>query len=120
VSTDDDGRVHRPGDSDVGATETDGGDSYDRRDGDAYVHRPGNTEVGATGADDADDGLGRAGWVLVGVVVLSVLVVPGVIYLYPAGPGNLGFPFLAAMLALPMVPALLLGATAIWSLKAGD
>jgi len=88
-----------------------------------YVHRPGEGDADIdreTDGENADDDFGRRGWVLVAVIVLSTLVVPGIIYLYPAGPGNLGVPFLAAMLALPMLPALLLGVTAVWSLKGGD
>ncbi|MFB6155010.1 MAG: hypothetical protein ABEJ22_03880 [Haloferacaceae archaeon] len=90
-------------------------------DDDGYVHRPGEQDGAESRGADGEDELGRAGWVLVAVVVFSVLVVPGVIYLYPATPGEAGLPFFAAMLALPMVPALLLGATAVWSLAArGD
>ncbi|QLG64014.1 hypothetical protein HUG12_07050 [Halorarum salinum] len=90
-----------------------------------YVHRPEGqwderTDArGRPPADDTGEGLGRAGWVLVGVVVLAFLVIPGVIYLRPATPGELGFGFLAAMLVLPMLPAALLGATAVWSAVRG-
>lgn len=94
-----------------------------------YVHRPGATDAesdaaGATGAESeaspeaTDDAFGARGWVLVGVLVLSLLVVPGVIYLYPAAPAAAGLPFFAAMLALPLVPALLLGLAAVWSMTA--
>jgi hypothetical protein len=69
---------------------------------------------------EQSEGLGRRGWVLVGVVVVSTLVVPGIIYLRPATPGTAGLPFLASMLALPMVPALLLGAAALWSVATRD
>lgn len=92
-----------------------------------YVHRPGDGgDVAGTspdestdaGATDAPGEFGTRGWGLVGIVILSTLVIPGIIYLYPAAPANAGLPFLAAMLALPMVPALLLGATAVWSMTA--
>ena len=87
------------------------GDGYERvDDADAEDEPP-------TDADD--DGLGRAGWVLVAVVVIAFLVVPGIIYVRPTAPGELGFRFLAAMLVLPFLPALLLGVTAVWSLVAG-
>ncbi|WP_435124605.1 hypothetical protein [Halobaculum sp. D14] len=91
-----------------------------------YVHRPGAVDGGdAAAADgDADDDeqqdLGRAGWVLVAVVVVAFLVVPGIIYLRPTTPDELGLDFLAAMLVLPFIPALLLGVTAVWSLAAGN
>ncbi|WP_313693960.1 hypothetical protein [Halorarum halobium] len=70
-----------------------------------YVHRP-------DGPPESPDGVG---WTLVAVVVLAFLVIPGVIYLRPATPGEFGFGFLVSMLVLPMVPAALLGATAVWS-----
>lgn len=82
-----------------------------------YVHRPDGADTDTDASAEDEQEFGRRGWVLVAVLVVSMLVVPGIIYLYPAGPGNLGFPFLAAMLALPMLPALLLGVTAVWSLK---
>jgi hypothetical protein len=100
-----------------------------------YVHRP--------DADDADedspadpehadtaaagegaslpgpepDGFGDRGWALVATVVLAFLVIPGVIYLRPALPGEAGLPFVVAMLILPLVPAVLLGLTAVWSMR---
>ena len=96
--------------ADAGTAEGDGG----------YVHRPDGWDGESGVADDpeadgADEGLGRTGTVLVAVVALAFLVIPGIIYLRPATPGELGFGFLAAMLVLPMVPAALLGATAVWS-----
>lgn len=103
-------------DPDRATTDTDGG----------YVHRPDEWDGDdrATGdrpgdGDPEGEGLGRAGWVLVCIVVFAFLVVPGVIYLYPVSPMALGFDFFAAMLVLPFVPALLLGATAVWSLAVG-
>ncbi len=79
----------------------------------------GTPSADARPRENQEAGLGRRGWLLVGVVVLSTLVVPGVIYLRPTSAGAAGLPFLASMLALPMVPALLLGATALWSVAAG-
>jgi hypothetical protein len=63
-------------------------------------------------------GFGRRGWLLVAAVALSVLVVPGAVYLFPAAPAAAGVPFIAAMLVLPMVPAVLLGVVAVWSMTA--
>lgn len=74
----------------------------------------------ADASGDADGDLGRAGWVLVAVVVIAFLVIPGIIYLRPTAPGELGLRFFAAMLVLPFLPALLLGLTAVWSLAVGD
>lgn len=94
-------------------------------DTDGYVHRP---DEGDERADDASrppghsepepTGFGARGWILVAVVVLSVLVVPGAVYLFPALPADAGLPFIAAMLVLPMLPAVLLGLTAVWSMTA--
>lgn len=95
-----------------GAADADGG----------YVHRP---DVAGTPAPARTEGgedveaatAGVRGWALVGVVVTCFLVIPGIIYLRPAAPGQLGLPFLVAMLALPMVPAVVLGLTAVWSMR---
>jgi hypothetical protein len=105
-----------------------------------YVHRPegGNTADAAESADDSESGpspesdaeeraplpgpqptgFGDRGWVLVATVILSFLVIPGIIYLRPALPGEAGLSFIVAMLVLPLVPALLLGITAVWSMAA--
>jgi hypothetical protein len=58
------------------------------------------------------------GWLLVAVVFVCFLAVPGVIlYLPQAKPliESLGLTLRDAYLALPMVPALVLGAVAVWS-----
>lgn len=68
--------------------------------------------------DAGEDAFGSRGWVLVGVVLVSLVLVPGAIYAYPAAPADAGLPFLVAMLVLPLVPAVLLGAAAVWSMTA--
>ncbi|WP_129113397.1 hypothetical protein [Halegenticoccus tardaugens] len=88
----------------------------ERNDG-GYVHRPGTVAAGES-SESKPAGFGRAGWVLVAAVVLSFLVIPGVIYLVPTAPAELGMSFFATMLVLPMVPALLLGLVAVWSMTA--
>ena len=58
------------------------------------------------------------GWVLVGVVVVSFLVVPIAILFLPHARSlieSFGLTLRAAYLALPMIPAILLGATAVWA-----
>jgi hypothetical protein len=91
-------------------------ETREETDDDRYVHRPeAFDETGEAGKTTDESGLGRAGWLLVGVVTLTFLVIPGVIYLFPAAPGQAGVPFLVAMLALPFVPALLLGLVAVWT-----
>lgn len=64
------------------------------------------------------DGLAWRGWILIGVVVVSFLVIPGMILLLPHAEGVVGafgLTLRQAYLALPMIPALLLGAVAIWA-----
>ena len=123
--TDSEPYVHRPN------APTDAGDAAASAvAGDAAATAPNETPgeaataAGPTAADpvnadqDDADGFGDRGWVLVGVVVFSFLVVPGAIYLFPSAPAEAGLPFFAAMLALPLVPAALLGLTAVWSMTA--
>ncbi len=93
-------------------------------DGDGVRLAPGSTDEGPRVTREAqgsggDEDMGRAGWVLVVVVLLSVLVIPGLIYLYPNAPGDAGLSFLLALLVLPFLPALLLGLAAVWSMTAG-
>ena len=64
------------------------------------------------------DGFGRKGWALTAVLFTCVLVIPGIIYLYPYAAGWFGLPFFATYLALPLVPAVLLGLVAVWSMTA--
>lgn len=99
------------------------GDAGESADG-GYVHVPGE---GAAGGKDTDedreahpeaDGFGRKGWALTAVLFTCVLVIPGIIYVYPYAAGALGFSFFATYLALPLVPAVLLGAVAVWSMTA--
>jgi len=87
-----------------------------------YVHRPGRASEDGSNADHASDdpdadGFGRRGWLLVAAVILATLVIPGVVYLRPSTPADAGLSFFAAMLVLPLVPALLLGLTAVWSMS---
>ncbi|AFK20342.1 hypothetical protein E6P09_13445 [Haloferax mediterranei ATCC 33500] len=93
---------------------TSGGDTASRSD--TYVHRPGESDVG--GSEPEAKGFGSRGWILVGVVALCFLVVPGAVYLVPSLPAMAGLPYITAMLALPMLPALLLGLVAVWSMTA--
>lgn len=111
-SDDDGGYVHRPGQ---------GRDADDESDGHAEggVGEDTASEARVT-SPEPDDDLGLFGWGLVAVVAAAFLVIPGVIYLFPAGPQS-GLPFLVAMLALPFAPALLLGVVAVWTAVAdGD
>ena len=101
--TTDGGYVHVPGaDEGADATDSDGDGSGD-----------------PTAADEpAADGFGREGWALTAAIFTCALVIPGIIYVYPYAAGWFGLPFFATYLALPLVPALLLGLVAVWSMTA--
>jgi hypothetical protein len=61
---------------------------------------------------------GWHGWVLVGVLFVAFIVVPGAILFLPAAQGivrSLGLTLRDAYLTLPLIPALGLGAVAVWS-----
>lgn len=69
-------------------------------------------------APPKQEGFGWRGWVLVSVVVVSFLVVPATILYLPQAQSAvawLGVDFRTAYLTLPMIPAILLGATAVWA-----
>lgn len=90
-----------------------------------YVHRP--DEASAVDADSEaytgkpeGEGFGRQGWLLVAAVIVCFLVIPGTIYLYPTAPAELGWTFFATFLALPLVPAVILGLLAVWSMQAAS
>lgn len=96
-------------------------------DEDGYVHDPeafreGDDAAGDDGADGGaagtgtpgsgpGTGLGTRGWILLATVVLSFFVVPGVVLARPPG-----LPFEVALLVLPLLPAVLLGAIAVWAM----
>nr|WP_284011108.1 hypothetical protein [Halomicroarcula sp. YJ-61-S] len=64
------------------------------------------------------EGFGWHGWVLVGLIFVAFLVIPGMILFLPAAQGvvaSLGLTLRDAYLVLPLVPALVLGAVAVWS-----
>lgn len=64
------------------------------------------------------DGFGRAGWILTAALLVCVLVIPGVIYVYPYVLGSFGLTFFGTYLVLPLIPAVLLGLVAVWSMSA--
>lgn len=58
------------------------------------------------------------GWLLVGVVVFSFLVVPAAVLYLPYAQdiiARVGISWRQAYLTLPMIPAILLGAVSIWA-----
>ena len=106
-SAGDDRYIHEPGGDDAAV------------DGDADIATAGvDTDGASTSNNTADDGFGKQGWLLVAGVVGCFLVIPGVIYLRPAVPAAAGLPFFATFLVLPLIPAVILGALAVWSMRA--
>jgi hypothetical protein len=106
--------------------------------GDAREDRPGSVEPAPVTGDGREEGADRAtptesrypvrpspsdefgweGWVAVGVVLVCFLLVPPAIIYLPEAQGvvrSLGLTLRDAYLALPMVPAILLGATGVWA-----
>jgi hypothetical protein len=102
VSSEDEGYVHDPEAFRERENGTDTGAEFDATAVEADV--PDGTETNG-------DGFDLRGWVLVGVVVVAFLVIPIAILVQPPG-----VPLWAALLALPMLPALLLGAAAVWAM----
>jgi hypothetical protein len=82
-----------------------------------YVHRPDGTAGSDAGREEPEPaGFGTRGWGLVAVLVLCTLVVPGIIYLDPSVFASVGIPYTVALLVLPLLPAGILGLTAVWSM----
>ena len=87
-----------------------------------YVHRPAESEAAVESQEsdpDANrDGFGARGWVLVAALVVCLLIVPGVIYVRPGILSAVGIPYIASLLVLPLLPAVVLGLTAVWAMTA--
>ncbi len=74
--------------------------------------------MSADGDETAGEEFGWQGWVLVGVVLVAFLMVPAAILYLPRAQGfiaSLGLTVRDAYLVLPLIPAFLLGATAVWA-----
>jgi len=76
------------------------------------VVQPEHSDSRSTAA--ATDSFGWRGWVLLAVVAFSFVVVPVVVIWRPPL-----LPRWVALVALPMVPGILLGATAVWAALRG-
>lgn len=90
-----------------------------------YVHRPDDAVSGDTDGDRQSEpaepeptGFGAQGWILVAAVVSCFLVIPGAIYLFPTVLPGFGLGFVATFLVLPLIPAVILGLVAVWSMTA--
>jgi hypothetical protein len=65
-----------------------------------------------------DDEFGWRGWALVGVLLVAFLVAPLALLYLPTAQGlvrSVGLSLRDAYLVIPLVPAFLLGAVAVWS-----
>ncbi len=76
-------------------------------DGDATGDPPHPTEVDRT--------FDWRGWILVGAIFVSFFVIPGILLAYPHFGTVFGLGLRDAYLVLPLVPALVLGALAVWA-----
>lgn len=112
-SSDASGYVHTPGEPD--AVESDAGES------DSTESTAGATATAGAATDQRPsetDEFGRAGWVLTGMLIVCMLIIPGIIYLYPYFLGSFGLSFFSTYLVLPLIPAAVLGLVAVWSMTA--
>ncbi|MFB6150170.1 MAG: hypothetical protein ABEJ40_00035 [Haloarculaceae archaeon] len=76
--------------------------------------------AGSQGGDETagGDAFGWRGWVVVGALVVALVVVPWAIVFLPNARGALdavGFGLRGTYLVLPLVPAVGLGALAVWA-----
>lgn len=73
----------------------------------------------ATAAEATEDGgmSDRAQWLVVGALFCCGIVAP--LYLYVVGPGSFGLGFRDTYLAIPMIPAVVLGLIGVWTAVRG-
>lgn len=68
--------------------------------------------------DGSEDAFAWTGWLLVAAIVLVFLVLPAIVVFLPAARTTiraLGLTLRDAYLVLPLIPAIVLGAIAVWS-----
>jgi len=76
---------------------------------------PEGDDPAGTHPEAADREFDWRGWTLVVAIFLALVVVPGIIFLYPYLGPMFGLTFWDTYLALPMVPAIVLGILAVWA-----
>ena len=104
MSSSDDGYVHDPGAFDADGNRVRSGDDAESAAGDEeWLEDPVHPEAVERTFD-------WRGWVLVGVIVFAFVVSPLAILLWPPSMN-----YFVALLILPLVPAVLLGLTAVWA-----
>lgn len=109
-------RVNRGTGSGGAGSDTPDTAAGDDPDGDTYIHDP--EGVRPHQAPPSDSGFDWRGWLLVATILACFLVVPAVILFLPQAEGfiaSLGLTLRDAYLVLPLIPALLLGAVAVWA-----
>lgn len=62
-----------------------------------------------------DREFGRRGWILVGAIVVSFILIPGILVTFPYVGPRFGLGYQQAYLVLPLVPAVLLAVIAVWA-----
>lgn len=85
------------------------------RDSSESVGEPERVVDGHAHHDEVDREFDWRGWILVGAIFVGFLLVPGFIYAYPYAPTWFGLTFWDTYLALPMIPAIVLGILAVWA-----
>lgn len=106
---------------DTAASVTDGGDG-------GYVHDPSAFDADGEPAEPADRHgekprgedreFGIRGWILVGWVVFALVLVPAYLFFFPRAGETVqlfGLGFRDTYLFVPLLPALVLGALAVWA-----
>jgi hypothetical protein len=117
--SDDDGYVHDPSAFREDADEGDGR-------ADATPETGGAAEPDEAGGDVSPSDIPREearefdwrGWVLVVAILFAFVVIPAMLYFLPRAQGfvsSLGLSLRDAFLVLPLLPAILLGALAVWA-----
>lgn len=110
MTDNDDGYVHDP----ESFRERTDADQPESRTTKAYLSGPDRS-------DPSDREFGRRGWLLVGTLAVAFVLVPAtILYLPHAEPAAVGLTFRDAYLVLPLVPALALGAVAVWAAIGGS
>ncbi len=100
-----DGYVHDPsGFDEAGTPVNNDSETSDEQGDDSWLQNPVHPE-------ETDREFDWRGWLLVGVIVLAFIVAPVSILLWPPTGAN----YFAALMILPLVPALLLAVVAVWA-----
>lgn len=72
-------------------------------------------ELAGAHPEEVDRQFDWRGWTLVGAIVVSFLVIPAIIVLYPHVGSALGLSFWDTYLVLPLIPAVVLALLAVWA-----